>query len=316
MIDVSIIIVSYNSVDEILANINSIQENILSLTYEILVVNNCAKDRKLAAMLKDYEHVKVIEAGANLGFGRANNLGFGQSKGQYILFVNPDVLFLSDIDQLTGLLEADSGIGLIGPSTYNGDGKILPSCGEYPGIRNLFSYNFFLNNLFPRIKWWGNFPMKYFDFTGTREVDWVSGAFMLGRKSTFKRIGGFDKDFFMYGEDIDICWRLKKAGFRVFFSDKARIIHNAGHSTRNKSGTKARLTAESSRILWNKHYSREIVKKLFMILCLGSLLRKIFWQVLNLTGISKKGNMSLYYQTLASESMKYLREQNQYGNQR
>lgn len=307
MIDVSIIIVSYNSLDEILDNIQSAKRNIASLNYEILVVNNYIGDCRLSAALKVYDEVTVIEAKANLGFGRANNLGLEQAKGKYILFANPDVIFLSDIKELTDALERDPQIGFIGPVTYTGDGRILPSCGEYPSIKNFLSHNLFLNSLFPKIKWWGNFSMKYFDFKETREVDWISGAFMLGRKAAIEQIGGFDKDFFMYGEDIDICWRMRKAGFKIVFSDKASIIHSVGHAVQSKSINKAKFLVESSRVLWGKHYSPGTVKKLFVILYLGSLIRKVAWQLLNLTRISKRENMSLYYETLTSGCKNYIK---------
>ena len=152
--------------------------------------------------------------------------------------------------------------------------------------------------------------MKYFDFKDTREVDWVSGAFMLGRKSTFEQIGGFDKDFFMYCEDIEICWRLNKEGYKVLFSDKARIIHSVGHTVHNKSIVKAKMLVESSGILWNKHYDFRTVKKLFVILCIGSMIRKIVWQVLALARISKSDNMGAYYKAIISESLNYLKDGN------
>ncbi|HEX2945830.1 MAG TPA: glycosyltransferase family 2 protein [Clostridia bacterium] len=308
MTDVSIIIVSYKSVNEILANIDSIKRNIRTLKYEILVVNNYAVDKGLSDALKNYGDVTVIEAGSNLGFGRANNLGLEAAKGRFVLFVNPDVIFLSDIDRLTEVLENDRDIGLIGPITYDGKGRIMPSCGEYPSVKNFLSFNLFFNNLFPKVKWWGNFSMKYFDFNETRDVDWISGAFMLGRKSVLKRIGGFDKDFFMYNEDIDICWRLKKSGFKVVFSDKASIIHNVGHAARNKSVAKAKMIAESNGVLWNKHYSQETVKKLTVILCLGSFIRKTGWKLLSLMKKTGRKNMSEYYDTLITESLNYLKE--------
>jgi len=261
---------------------------------------------KIVSLYSD--DVTVIESKANLGFGRANNLGLEQAKGRYVLFVNPDVIFLSDIKHLTDCLENDMEIGLIGPVTYNSDGKIIPSCGEYPSIKNYLAHNLFFNNLFPRIKWWGNLAMKHFNFRNTREVDWISGAFMLGRISTLMKIGGFDKDFFMYNEDIDICWRLKKMGFRIIFNNKASIIHYVGHSVKNKSINKVKLFVESNRILWGKHYSLKTVKVLFVILCLGSFIRKIVWKV-NLIKIpSERKNMSSYYNAIISESMNYLKE--------
>lgn len=307
MIDVSIIIVSYKSIDEILVNIESIKKNITSLNYEILVINNYVEDSWISAVLNKQNNVRVIEAKANLGFGRANNIGLEQAKGKYILFANPDIVFLSDIKKLIDTLERDPKIGLIGPTTYTSDYKILPSCGEYPCIKNFLSQHFFLNNMFPKIKWWGNLSMKYFDFKKTRQVDWISGAFMLGRKSTLELIGGFDKDFFMYSEDVDICWRLKKADFKIIFSDKARIIHKVGHAVQSKSINKAKFLVESSKVLWSKHYNPGTVKKLFIILCLGSFIRKVAWQVLNLTKISNSKNMILYYKTLISGSINYIK---------
>jgi GT2 family glycosyltransferase len=312
MIDVSIIMVSFNSLNEIIENIASIRKNITSLNYEIIIVNNYAQDHNLSIALKNYDHVKVIEAGSNLGFGRANNLGLALARGKYVLFVNPDVIFLSDINQLTDILDHDPEVGLIGPITYDGKGKLLSSCGEYPNVKNFLSHNLFLNNLFPRIKYWGNFSMKYFDFKGRKEVDWISGAFMLGRKSTLDRIGGFDEDFFMYCEDVDICWRLKENSYKVIFCDKASIIHKAGHSIQNRSLDKAKMIAESSRILWSKHYDYKIVRRLFLILCIGSFIRNIGWSILNIIAKSKQKN--LYYKTLVSESIKYIKGVNlKYG---
>jgi GT2 family glycosyltransferase len=251
--------------------------------------------------------MQLIDPGANLGFGKANNIGLGLSTGRYILFVNPDVIFLTDIIELVDQLKKDLQIGIIGPLTYRNDCDILPSCGEFPTVRNYFSQSIFLNNIFPRIRWWGNFAMRYFCFKGTREVDWLSGAFMLGRKEVFDKINGFDEDFFMYCEDIDICWRLKKLGFKIIFCDKVSIIHTSGHSVQNMSVSKAKLIAESSGILWSKHYSSGTVKKLFAILCLGSILRKIIWLLLNLIKISKRRDMSAYYKTIISESINYLK---------
>lgn len=307
MIDVSIIIVSYKSMDEILVNIQSIRNNITSCSYEILVVNNYVQDWQLSVALNALQHVRVIEAGENLGFGRANNLGLKQARGRYILFANPDIEFLSDIGALVEALEKDPCIGLIGPATYTADRRILPSCGEYPGVRNTFACQFFLNHLFPKIQWWGNYAMKYFDFKATRQVDWISGAFMLGRKTTLERIGGFDPDFFMYSEDVDICWRLKKAGFTIVFSDKASIIHYVGHAVESKSINKARFLLESSEVLWRKHYKPRTVRILFAILCMGSVLRKVGWQVVNLLRKSKNKNMIPYYKTLIAGSINYMK---------
>lgn len=312
IIDVSIIIVSYNSISEILVNVESIKHNITSLNYEILIVNNSVSDIKLSAALEGLENVRVLEANENLGFGKANNLGLEKAQGKYILFVNPDVIFLSDIKQLTDALDRDTGIGLIGPVTYDVGMNILQSCGEYPCIKNFISDNLFLNNIFPRVKWWGNFSMKYFDYKGSREVDWISGAFMLGRKSVLSQVGGFDKDFFMYCEDIDICWRLKKAGFKIIFSDKVSIIHSCGHSVGRKSVGQARMIADGSRVLWSKHYSFGTVKKLFAILCLGSILRRILWKALSLAGVSVQKGMDAYYKTIISKSINFIKGNEKY----
>lgn len=249
MVELSIIIVSYNSYNEICANVESIFKWFRSFTFEIIIVNNYLGDAQLYKLADADNIVRIIESSSNLGFAKANNIGLREAKGKYILFLNPDTIMLSDINALLVLLETDDKIGLIGPLVKNCDLTLLPSCGEYPTIKNWLSSNLFLNKLFPKVKFWGNLPMGYFKYRGIEEVDWISGAFMLGRKDMIDRIGGFDESFFMFCEDVDICWRINKAGYKIIFYDQASIIHLVGHSAKKRSAAKAKMMVDSSFIL-------------------------------------------------------------------
>lgn len=307
MVELSIIIVSYNSYNEIAANIESIFNWLKSFTFEIIIVNNYAGDAQLYKLADADNTVRIIESGANLGFAKANNIGVHEAKGEFILFLNPDTLMLSDINALLVLLKTDDKIGLIGPLVKNRDLTLLPSCGEYPTIKNWLSSNLFLNKLFPKVRFWGNLPMGYFKYRGIEEVDWISGAFMLGRKDVINRIGGFDESFFMFCEDIDICWRMNKAGYKIIFSDQAGIIHLVGHSVKKKSAAKAKMMVDSLSILLRKFYNSDYAKKMFIILFTGSVIRKLLCRLMYIVGINRNNSMINYYDTVISETSKYIK---------
>lgn len=305
MVELSIIIVSYNSYDDIKTNINSIIEKIKAFTYEVIIVNNFINDEKVNEFEMQNSFVKIIHAGSNLGFSKANNLGLQYAKGKYILFLNPDVILLSDIDKLVERIDNNPNIGLIGPLTRRADMTILPSCGQFPTIKNWISYNFFLNKIFPKVKVWGNYAMKHFSFKGLEEVDWISGAFILGKKDLITDIGGFDERFFMYGEDVDICWKIHKRDLKVVFSDEASIIHTVGHSVKKRSINKAKLMVNGFYILWMKYYRKSDVKSLLRILYIGSIIRKIAWKLVNIVKRDKDNGSIEYYSTVIDETLKY-----------
>lgn len=277
--DLSIVVVNYHSYDDIQNNLASMIRHFEGFSYEVIIVNNDAEDKKITTVSDQYDFVKVLDHGINYGFGRACNAGVMAAQGKYICYLNPDIIILNNLLPLIKKLEEDETIGLIAPRLKNADGTIQRSCYEFPGQKNWLAFNFYFNRLFPRVKWWGNFPMTYFDGGHDAAVDWVSGAYMVLRKSVADQVGGFSPEFFMYSEDTDICWKIRDAGYGVLFCGDSEAIHIGGTSSSPKSAWQATEMAKSYLILWNKHYDLNAVKKLCRITRWGAMLKGSFWRL-------------------------------------
>lgn len=209
-------IVNYNSRKNLADCLRSIQDNIGEQPQlQIIVVNNEAED--LAGDLILPQGVEVVEAKKNLGFGRAHNLGARYARGEYILFLNPDTRILSSpLSRLTEAFKADAKIGIAGPLLV-GEGENVAE--EHFGAAKT-PFSLVRSKIFPGGK----------KIPGTAETDWVSGGAMIIKRNIFKELGGFDENYFMYFEDVDLCLRAKKRGYRVVLVPEVRIFHKSGQS--------------------------------------------------------------------------------------
>ena len=306
--DLSIIIVSYNSLNDIVRNLDSIRKHFTGFTYEVIIVNNFASDIEIHNLPIQYDFVTLIDDGINYGFGVANNIGMKNAKGKYICFLNPDVILLSNILPLMHKLDSDASIGLIAPLLRYQDLSLQKSCYQFPGPRNWLAYNLFLNRFFPNVRWWGNFPMFYFNYKGDYEAEWVSGAFMLLPRMAAEAVKGFDPDFFMYCEDIELCWQIHALGYKIMFSDASEAIHIGGTSAASKSKWQAEQMAKSYIILWSKHYDYKIIRKLAYQTRMGALLRRAYWRIACRLKLSTKTDEVVFNKTLADEIIKRLYE--------
>lgn len=201
----------------------SIGENLpAGIEAEVLVVNNDEESLvEMAEKLKNIGNLRVVEIQKNIGFGKAHNVGFEKSRGEYILFLNPDTKILAGALQgMLDVFERDKAIGICGPLLVDVDGKIQAEC--FGGRRTPFS------TVRKKIFGWGKQPPR----VGAEifETDWISGGAMLVRREVFEKTGGFDENFFMYFEDVDLCLRVKKLGAKVAINPKARIFHESGQS--------------------------------------------------------------------------------------
>jgi len=170
---------------------------------------------------------------ANVGFARANNQAITLSKGRYVLLLNPDTLLHDDaLSRMVSFLDHHLGIGVLGCKLLTAEGKIDPHCArEFP---TLFGELFELTKLsywFPRSRVFGSYLMTYWDHGDSREVDALSGACLIVRRAAVEQVGLLDESFFLYGEDVDWCYRFKQAGWEVFYYSEAEIIHLGGQST-------------------------------------------------------------------------------------
>jgi GT2 family glycosyltransferase len=278
MIDVSIIIVNWNTKDLLLNCIESLYRETKNVTMEIIVVDNGSSDGSTEAVETSYPQVTVIGNNENLGFARANNVGISNSKGRYVCLVNSDIKALDAVvDQLCAYMDQHSEIGAIGPKTVNDDMSIRVNTRKFPTLWNTFCETFFLVDLFPKNKLFRGRTMTWFSHMDTRNVDVLSGCFLMVRREVVDKVGVLDDRFFIYGEDTDWCKRMNLNNWDVVFFADTKAIHYAGASS---SVAPIRFLIELTKAdlqYWKKHHN--IIKySLYQILMLiHFLIRAIGW---------------------------------------
>lgn len=259
--DLSIIIVNYN-VKEFLQNlIHSIEKASLNLTKEILIVDNASDDGSVEFIKEKFPQIKLIANQKNLGFGKANNIGLKQANGKYILLINPDTLVAEDtFEKMIKFFESNSEAGLAGCKILNPDGSLQLACRRsFPGPWTSFTKVTGLSNLFPNSKIFARYNLTYLDENKTYEVDAISGSFMMMRKEVYEKVGGFDEQFFMYGEDLDLCYRIQKSGFKVYYVHSTQIIHYKGESTKRSSLDETKVFYNAMHLFVKKHLSSSLL---------------------------------------------------------
>ncbi|MDR1089975.1 MAG: glycosyltransferase family 2 protein [Prevotella sp.] len=224
-IAVSIIIVNYNTA-ELLGNcIRSVQSKTEGVDYEIIVVDNNSEKESLDHLTEKYPTVHFIFSEENLGFGRANNLGVSHANGKYLFFLNPDTLLLNNaISILYEFMEANSQAGVCGGNMYKGD--MTPASSYYDIDFLTLEYKIIFNR------------KRHTGFNHTRmpqTVNVIVGADLFIPASLFNKFKGFDPDFFLYFEEVELCYRIQKAGYKIISVPEAEIIHLQGGSAENKS---------------------------------------------------------------------------------
>ncbi|MCX7834182.1 MAG: glycosyltransferase [Ignavibacteria bacterium] len=235
MFDVSVIIVNYN-VKDILDNcIASIyKSNNTNLNIEIFVVDNNSIDGSQKLIKEKYPEVKLIVNKENIGFSKANNIALKQATGKYILILNPDtVLEEGTFQKLIGFIKNNPNTGVVTSKLIKANGELDGACKRsFPTLSVAIPRMLGLSKLFPKSKIFGKYNLTYLDENQTYEVDSVCGAFMFIPKEVLDEVGFFDEDYFMYGEDIDLCYRIKKTGRKIFYYPEITTIHLKGESTR------------------------------------------------------------------------------------
>ncbi len=222
--DLSIIIVNWNSGKLVYECIKSINENTKSIKYEIIVVDNDSSDKSYLDLVGKEENVRLIYSSENLGFSRGNNLGAKNAKGEYILCLNPDTIVLKDdINKALAYIKEKKGDNLVGIRLLNKDRTLqISSCKFFNCISYFFSTFTMSNNMHYK----------------NHETDWVMGAFMLLPRSLYFKISGFNESYFMYSEDLELCYRVKQVGGKVLFFSEAQIIHLYNQSGEKKWNSK------------------------------------------------------------------------------
>ena len=253
----SIIIVAYRSRDEIGPCLASLPRTLGGRGVEVVVVDNSPADGTGGLVWRDFPHVCYLAPGGNLGFGRANNLGYRHSSGECVLFLNPDtVCNLAALAQGVARVRAEPAIGLFSPRLVRADGTMDLACRRsIPTLWDGFCRAAGLAGAFPHTARFAGYNLTHLPADGTYEVGAINGAFMLARREVLERVGLFDEAFFMYGDDLDLCIRVARAGYRIVYDGRVQITHLKGVSVAKDYDRMARAIFDANRDVFLKHFN-------------------------------------------------------------
>lgn len=271
--DLSIIIVNYNVRDLLVGAIESVREASSGLSTEIIVVDNASTDGAVELLERDYPDVTVIPLERNVGFGRANNVGIGIATGEYILLLNPDAVVEEDtFHAMIRFMEEHPRAGVATAKILRPDGAFEPAAIRgFPNPWSAFTRIVGLSRLFPGSRLFGRYNQTWRDPDQTQQVEAIMGAFMFYRGDVLRELEGFDPDFFMYGEDLDLCRRTGLAGWEVWYYPGTSVVHIKGESTRRSSLDSIRMFYDAMEIFAQKHFQHQ--RFLLPLLRLGIRLR-------------------------------------------
>lgn len=257
-VDLSVVILNWNARDYLWAALTSIVNQSWHQNIEVIVVDNHSLLDDSAAMVRrEFSQVTLIETGRNLGFSAGNNVGLQKSKGRYVLFLNPDtVVHEGAFDILIDWMDAHPEVGACGPMLYNTDGSLQSSCRLFPSFAAGLFRNTLLGRLFPHNPWSRGYLMQDSQHDQEQSVDWLSGSALLVRRVALEQIGGgWDESYFMYCEDVDLCYRLKTKNWPRFYVPQATITHHIGKSSDWAMGAMIRRHHASMLRFYFKHYA-------------------------------------------------------------
>lgn len=253
---ISVVIVNYNARYFLKNCISSVLKSAGLTDLEIIVVDNNSADDSSKMLKKDFPDIRLIQNKQNRGFSKANNQGVAAAKGAYILILNPDTILSSHtIQQAYEFSNKTANIGSLGVQFIDGSGCFLPECKRnFPGPKVAalkilgFSNSYYAHQI---------------DQGAISQVDTLTGAFMFIKKAVFEKVGGFDEDFFMYGEDIDLSYRIAQAGFKNYYLGREVILHYKGEST-SRDPSYFRNFYGAMHIFYNKHYKTNFIVSGFL----------------------------------------------------
>lgn len=240
---ISVIIVNFNGIKFLEACLRSVIKQLEDLTHEIILVDNDSKDQSIVFIKENFPMVIIIESKENLGFGKANNLGVANANGETLLLINNDTILLNNIKPAVEVLYSDESYGIVTINMLDKNQNYIPAVGKFPSPLRMLKISFSKDNR--KEFTYGNFNLKQ-NYT----VDWVTGAFMLIRKNDYLDLQGFDPDYFMYVEDVDLCKRMNNLRKLCVFVPYINYIHFVGHNTKRNI-----LLMNGYKTYCSKHFS-------------------------------------------------------------
>jgi GT2 family glycosyltransferase len=274
----SVVIVNYNVKYFLEQCLHSVMKAIHELDAEIFVVDNNSVDGSIRMLREKFPDITLIENKDNRGFSRANNQAIRKAKGEYILLLNPDTIVEDDtLVKCVRFMDENPEAGGLGVKMIDGKGKFLPESKRgLPSPSVAFFKIFGFSAMFPRSRIFNKYHLGYLDKDKTHPVDVLSGAFMMLRKNVIDEIGMLDENFFMYGEDIDLSYRITSAGFKNYYFPDTRIIHYKGESTKKSSLNYVFMFYTAMIIFARKHFSKENARIYSTLINLAIYIRAFF----------------------------------------
>ena len=292
-IQLSIIILTYNTKDLVLQAVKSIEENypneVSSGDYQIIVADNKSTDGTLD-LFRDYKektkikHLQLVDNNSNLGFSRGNNNAISYAKGKYVLFLNPDtIVYKKTLTYLLDFMNSNPNAGAVSCKLINKENKIDFNCHRgFPTPWNAFCYFSGIQRIFPKSKIFAGYTQGWKNLNTTHEVDAIEGAFMLMPYAVGQKLGWWDEDYFFYGEDLQFCFDIKKLGYKIYYIGEVSIMHIGGASSGIKKDTENLTSAsvdakkkiqvarfDAMKIFYKKNYETKYPFYVFMLIDFG-----------------------------------------------
>jgi hypothetical protein len=291
MIELSIVIVSYNTKEVLKECLDSIYKTAKNLSFEVIVVDNASKDQTKDEISKlEYPNFRFIQNKENLGFSKANNIGVKEASGRYVLFLNPDVVVHENtLDGMVDFMDKEKRAGAATCKVVLTSGQIDDASHRgFPTPWNALTHFSGLAKLFGKTKHFGGYNLKHLDLSTMHEIEALAGAFMLVRREAGEEAKWWDEDYFFYGEDLDFCYMLKQKGWKVYYVPEFTVLHYKGVSgglkkvskdiTTADSETKKRATKarfDAMRIFYKKHYEDKYPWLITRLVYLGISLKQL-----------------------------------------
>lgn len=229
--DVSIIIVNWNTRKILFDCLLSVYDQTHDVSFEVIVIDNASSDDSAKMVEINFPQAILIKNKENNGFAVANNQGMKIAQGKYVLLLNPDTIVLQGaIQNSFAFAQQHQEAAVVGIRNDDSNGTLTKNCFQFSSVQNLIISTLGLHRLFPKNRYFGRERLLWWDYLSIREVDVVAGCYMLVRRKAIEQVGMFDEAFFMYGEEMDWCWRFKQAGWKILYYPESKIIHLGGMS--------------------------------------------------------------------------------------
>ena len=258
---ISFLIVNFKVADLVHQSIESIEKQVNS-SYEIIVLDNASGDGSYESLKGTYKNTRVIASDVNHGFGVGNNLAYEHAKGAFIFLLNPDTILIDDsVDRMADYLKSNPEVGLVSPMLLYEDLSLQRSIRKFYSFAGSLVDNRFMNPVISRFPFLTRFLPGLVNHFETQEVEWAKGAALLIRREVIEEIGLFDPDYFIYGEEMDLCFRIGEAGWRKVFLHTCQIIHLEGKSTVQSSARMFLMNYKGMYLFLKKNFEPSVLRR-------------------------------------------------------